>query len=60
MAKSLPKRVKKFIKNYIKILKSQIKIEKVILFGSYAYGKQHRDSDIDLIVLSPDFKKWIL
>jgi len=27
------------------------------LFGSYAYGKQHRDSDIDLIVLSPDFKK---
>ena len=57
MAKFLPERVKKFIKNYTKTLESQIKVEKVILFGSYAYGKQHRDSDIDLIVLSPDFKK---
>ena len=57
MVKSLPKRVKKFIKNYIKTLKLQIKVKKVILFGSYACGRQHRDSDIDLIILSPDFKK---
>ncbi len=25
--------------------------EKVILFGSYASGKQHKDSDIDLIII---------
>lgn len=28
--------------------------EKVILFGSYAYGLPHRDSDIDLIVVLRD------
>lgn len=28
--------------------------EKVILFGSYAYGLPHRDSDIDLLVVLRD------
>lgn len=27
--------------------------EKVILFGSYAYGKPNADSDIDLLVIMP-------
>ena len=27
---------------------------KVILFGSHAYGKPHRDSDIDLLVVTQD------
>ncbi len=26
-------------------------IEKVVLFGSHAYGKPHRDSDVDLLVI---------
>ena len=25
--------------------------EKVILFGSHAWGKPHRDSDVDLLVM---------
>ena len=29
----------------------QINPDRVILFGSYAYGVPHRDSDIDLIVV---------
>jgi len=29
-------------------------IEKIILFGSYACGKQHEDSDIDLYVVTKD------
>ena len=29
----------------------------MILFGSWARGKVHRDSDIDLIIISPYFKK---
>ena len=28
--------------------------EKVILFGSYAYGEPHQDSDIDLLVVTQD------
>jgi predicted nucleotidyltransferase len=26
---------------------------KIVLFGSYAYGKPHRDSDVDLLVVMP-------
>lgn len=31
-------------------------IEKVILFGSYAHGTPHPDSDLDLIVVTGDAK----
>ncbi len=31
-----------------------IGIEKLILFGSYAYGTPHKDSDIDLLVVTGD------
>ncbi len=31
-----------------------IGIEKLILFGSYAYGNPHQDSDIDLLVVTGD------
>src|SRR5260370_34565661 len=27
--------------------------EKIILFGSYAYGKPHADSDVDILVIMP-------
>ena len=29
-------------------------ISKIILFGSYAHGKPHRDSDIDIYVVTND------
>jgi len=31
-----------------------IGLEKLILFGSYAYGQPHKDSDIDLLVVTSD------
>ncbi len=27
--------------------------EKVVLFGSYAYGRPHEDSDVDILVVMP-------
>ncbi len=33
-----------------------IKITKIAIFGSYAKGKQKEDSDIDIIIVSPDFR----
>ena len=33
-----------------------IKAEKIILFGSYATGQYRQDSDIDIVVISRDFK----
>jgi uncharacterized protein len=32
-----------------------IRPEKIILYGSYAKGTAREDSDIDLIIVSPDF-----
>jgi predicted nucleotidyltransferase len=62
MAKKLSKsKIKKevlsIIKDYLQNVKEKINVKKVILFGSAARGEMHRDSDIDLIILSPDFKK---
>jgi len=37
-------------------LQSELDVKKVILFGSYARGNPTRDSDIDMIVVSPKFR----
>jgi predicted nucleotidyltransferase len=50
-------------KDIIKILnefsksldKEGIKVTKLILYGSYATGRFHKDSDIDVAVVSSDF-----
>ena len=31
-----------------------LNLDKIILFGSYAYGEPHQDSDIDLYVVTKD------
>jgi len=36
-------------------LSKKIKVQKMILFGSYATGNYTKDSDIDLLIVSPDF-----
>lgn len=55
--KKIPKKVEGKIKEYIEVLqKDKLPIKKVILFGSYAKGTQHKWSDIDLCVISPKFK----
>ena len=54
-------RVKKIIERYRQeLMNLGIKAEKIILYGSYAKGNSRRDSDIDLIVVSNDFKSFNL
>jgi len=43
------------INNYVLELSKEININKVILFGSFAKGTNHEDSDIDLAIFSDDF-----
>jgi predicted nucleotidyltransferase len=43
VAKTLPRAVERIV--------SELKPEKIILFGSYAYGKPTPDSDVDLLVI---------
>lgn len=44
------------VKRYLKeIEKDKIRISEAYLYGSYAQGTAREDSDIDVIVVSPDF-----
>lgn len=45
----------KKVKRYLNELKKLIHIEKVYLYGSYAKGNYHKDSDIDIVIISNDF-----
>ena len=51
-------KIKEIINEYKKTLfYLGIRVERVILFGSFAKGNPRKDSDIDLIVVSNDFEK---
>ena len=44
------------IYNLIEKLSKKIRIGKVIIFGSRARGDEDEGSDVDLLIISPDFK----
>ena len=43
------------IKKYLFKVSKHFKIEHAYLFGSYANGKAHKESDIDLAIVSSSF-----
>ena len=43
------------IREYARQIAEQFHPEKIILFGSYAYGKPHKDSDVDILVVMPAY-----
>lgn len=46
----------RLVKKYLKeVKKSGIKIQKAYIYGSYASGKETRESDIDIAIISSDF-----
>ncbi|MBI5875537.1 MAG: nucleotidyltransferase domain-containing protein [Deltaproteobacteria bacterium] len=49
--------IKNIVLNYVKELQGRIPVEKIILFGSYAYGRPTKASDIDIAVVSDKFKR---
>jgi predicted nucleotidyltransferase len=46
----IPRRV---IRRYARQVAQRFQPDKIILFGSYAYGTPHADSDVDLLVIMP-------
>ena len=38
-------------------IKEGITVEKVLLYVSYAFGLFHKNSDVDIAIVSPDFGK---
>ncbi|TKJ22971.1 MAG: hypothetical protein CEE43_04450 [Promethearchaeota archaeon Loki_b32] len=43
--------IKESLKTFIHAVANEFEIEKIILFGSYARGDYHENSDIDLIIV---------
>lgn len=44
---------------YLAMLEKEgVPIQSAYLFGSWAKGTQHKDSDIDLAIISPAFGTW--
>jgi predicted nucleotidyltransferase len=41
------------IREYARAVAARFQPDKIILFGSYAYGTPHADSDVDLLVIMP-------
>src|SRR5438046_9043191 len=41
------------IRRYAREVAEQFQPEKIILFGSHAYGTPHADSDVDILVIMP-------
>jgi predicted nucleotidyltransferase len=41
------------IRRFARRIAAHFRPERIILFGSYAYGKPHRESDVDLLVIMP-------
>ena len=39
------------IQKFVQQLVSKFNLEKIILFGSFAYGKPSKSSDVDLLVI---------
>ena len=53
------KEIMESIQKYIEKISQYYKIDTIILFGSYAKGTQNEDSDIDIAIISSDFKDII-
>ena len=47
-------KIKKILKTLLK--ERGIDVEKIVVFGSYAKSKEKKDSDIDIMIVSKDFR----
>src|SRR5260370_11127993 len=41
------------IRRYARLIADRFQPDKIVLFGSYAYGRPHPESDVDLLVVMP-------
>lgn len=50
--------IKQLIRRFIPRLQPEVRVDKVVLFGSYINGKPDGWSDVDIAVISNDFGKF--
>lgn len=44
------------VKKYVEVILANYNVKAIILFGSYAKGTNHKDSDIDIAIITDDIK----
>ena len=54
--KCIDSSIMEIVKKYVDKVSEQYKIKAIILFGSYAKGTEHKDSDIDIAIITDDIK----
>ncbi len=52
----ITREIRNVINSYLADLSQEIKVDKAVLFGSYAKGTYHEDSDIDLAIFTDSLK----
>lgn len=57
MAKKIPLKIKTAVHHYITVLKRDIPVTKVFVYGSCARGTARKNSDIDIAIISTYFGK---
>lgn len=55
--KKLTQSIINIVRNYGRVVAQTFPVQEVIVFGSYAKGAMHPDSDIDVCIVSPKFGK---
>src|SRR5918912_910683 len=50
-------KIKRFVRQYLPVIRELYAPEQVWLFGSYAHGRPDRWSDVDLMVVSKKFAR---
>lgn len=54
----MAKHTQSLLRNIVKVLVAKYQPEKIILFGSYAYGQPDAASDIDMLILKETDKSF--
>jgi predicted nucleotidyltransferase len=52
--------LEKIISGFVALLSTAVRVEAVILYGSYVNGSPDEWSDIDIAVISPDFEELVM
>lgn len=52
--------IMEIVEKYVEKICENYKVYAIILFGSYAKGTEHEDSDIDIAIITDDFEDDII
>jgi len=54
--RTIDREIMDIINRYVEVILAHYKVKAIILFGSYAKGTNHQDSDIDIAIITDDIK----